>query len=106
MFLFEVSVLACAESPTLNTFPSHVQNVPESLMVFVPMTFSIPDTDSSVLIIPSISQLSETWAISLCSDYNVDSNRKLELAHVATSPGCMARIVVPMFFLHSSTAMC
>lgn len=47
------------------TFPSHVQNVPVSSMVFCSTTRSIPATDSSALIIPSTSHPSDTFAMSL-----------------------------------------
>ena len=47
------------------TFPSHVQNVPLWSGVFETRTWSMAETDSSGVIIPSTSQSSSTFAISL-----------------------------------------
>ena len=47
------------------TFPSHVQNVPVSNMVFCSTTRSIPATDSSALMIPSTSHPRDIFAMFL-----------------------------------------
>ena len=87
--------------------PSHVQNVPVSLIVFVGMTLSIADTDSETERIPSISQPGETLlAMSLSRVSMLAQEPLLFKTDVATSPGWMASMVVWLSFLWSSAAMC
>lgn len=73
------------------------------------MTWSMAETDSSALMIPDTSQSSETFAMSL----RAVSARPRDLstgtrvgAYVATSPGCMARMMVLLPLRLSSAAMC
>ena len=47
------------------TFPSQVQNVPVSRMVFCSTTRTIPATDSATFMIPSTSHPRDTFAMSL-----------------------------------------
>ena len=87
-------------------FPSQVQNVPVSRMVFCSTTRSMPATDSSAFMIPSTSHPRDTFAMSLSK---VSQNVHAEVdrvSDVATSPGCMASIVVAYLFRSSSAAMC
>lgn len=88
------------------TFPSQVKNFPVSLKPFVLMTLSIDETDSSVLMMPSTSHPTDTLAISLKSLLGSYVDTRNRSAHVATSPGCIAKIDVLVFFLCSSTAIC
>ena len=89
-------LLACPilekERPTL---PSHVQNVPVCRISFVSITLSMPATDSAELMMPSTSMAPVTFVMSLRDVNRIPTESPpIGNTYVATSPGCMARIVV------------
>ena len=89
------------------TLPSHVRNLPLSLLVVVTITFSIDETEYSALMVPSTSQLTEaSAAISLRTTHELRHIHKSYLTHVATSPGCIAKAAVLLPFLCNSAAIC
>lgn len=89
----------------IGTFPSQVQNVPESRVPFDSITVIIPETDSLGEIIPSTTQSSDMSAMSL-PQVSLFGCLRPEDAHVATSPGCIAKTLIGLWSRCSSAAIC
>ena len=64
------------------------------------------ETDCSGVIMPSIGQATSIFAISLIAISKHILSQSQRFSNVATSPGCIARIIVSSSFRFSSAAMC
>lgn len=66
----------------------------------------MPATDVSAFIIPSTSHPRDTFAMSLLEISQEVDVHHAGASHVATSPGCIASIVVLYLFRSNSDAIC